>query len=219
MLIVPWSDVVLEVNKSYVISHVFNFLLLSYMIHVQFNLFLRLKISSSAHVDKLSFATLAVQPLHSMFLMSPGQPFSEVLLRMRYIYLAFFAFGHIVAKWNNMVKVGTLTCEGLAVNQRGVAIPVVHVTISKHRTTMDLLYSWPYVPARTMGMTEWVGQIFGAAYHRRLFSFSNFSGLYTKGHIFRILQHTLGKPWTLPEWLKMGVDIPKPLVTWCFYQR
>ena len=158
MLIVPWSDVVLEVNKSYVISHVFkrfHFLLLSYMIHVQFNLFLRLKISSSAHVDKLSFATLAVQPLHSMFLMSPGQPFSEVLLRMRYIYLAFFAFGHIEAKWYNVVNVGTLTCEGLAVNQRGVTIPVVHVTISKYRTTMDLLYSWPYVPARTMRMT-WV---------------------------------------------------------------
>ena len=54
-----------------------------------------------------------------------------------------------------MVKVGTLTCEGLAVNQTGVAIPVVHVTISKYRTTMDLLYSWPYVPARTMRMSEW----------------------------------------------------------------
>ena len=57
----------------------------------------RLKISLSAHVDKLSFATLAVQPLHSMFLMSPGQRFNEVLLRMRYIYLTCCTFGHIIA--------------------------------------------------------------------------------------------------------------------------
>lgn len=58
----------------------------------------RLKISLSARVDKLSFVTLEVQPLHSTLLTSPGQRFNEVLSRMRYIYMTCCTFGYIVAK-------------------------------------------------------------------------------------------------------------------------
>ena len=47
-------------------------------------------------------------------------------------------------------------------------------------------------------MIECVGHISGGAYHRRLFSVSNFDGFYTKGLMFRILLYTLGKPWVVP---------------------
>lgn len=55
----------------------------------------RLKISLSAHVDKSSSATLAVQPQYSMFLTSLGRHFNGVLLKMRYIYMQGF---HLRAK-------------------------------------------------------------------------------------------------------------------------
>lgn len=51
----------------------------------------RLKISLSVHVDKSSSATLAVQLPYSMFLMSPGRHFNEVLLKTRYIYMQGFS--------------------------------------------------------------------------------------------------------------------------------